>query len=182
MIDFENLNRIKKDLECRDILLVDKNDILLVILNWILKIDLTKIDMEKSKFINQDYLFELNLYSKNELNCNFFILIENNIIDIQLNYGGEYLYLCKIESKNDLLKLDEVMSDIMYNDIVEKLIYCNEKVIQSIYTVSHLIDDNIEKQDYILVMGNCFPWNKKTIVEKVYNSWISKKSELSYFR
>ncbi len=158
-------------------------DVLKTVLELILKIDNSQIDNSQSEFSERNGEYELRIYSKSRENCNLFIsFLHENIVDIQLNKGGEYLHLQRHESKHDLDKLDSAMRDILFYPIAETLTFCEEKLIKAVYRVNHNFNGEISQNDYVMSFGSCWPWKSKRVEQNDYLPWINKEKLLSSFR
>lgn len=101
-------------------------------------------------------------------------VLNYNEVDVQLNAGGEYLYLQPINSWTDVSNLRKTLADIFLETIEERLISCDGKVKQMTYTVSHRLENGIDRKSYSSVLGTCWFWQKKEVKEKVYEPWITR--------
>jgi len=140
------------------------------ILDFILKIDFELIDLEKSLLSFSD--LKVELVSNKGKYCDIYYEVTNgNNVDIQIGYGGEYLYNQMIRNDNDMVLLRRSLEDIFYRKIIEKITYCGEKIIQSNYTVFHDENFDVEKSNFSANFGNCW-FKKKKIRLTEYSPWI----------
>lgn len=162
--------------DLRSIEEINKELLLRVILEFIIDLDFSEIDLRQSKFERKADGYNFDLFSNNNRKCAMFIeILNNNEVDVQLNAGGEYLYLQPIINWTDVNKLRKALSDIFFETIEEKLTNCNGKLTRATYTVCHRLDKGVERKSYSSILGNCWFWQRKEVVEKIYEPWITKQ-------
>lgn len=142
-----------------------------IYLEYVLDIDFEKIDIVKSELILNES-FQLNLISKKKNNCSIYLeILEGNIVDIQLNEGGEYLYFYKIEDWTNVKNYRSALENLLKFEVKEKLTYCDTKLVSATYTIDYLFDNEVKSNDYTIILGSCF-FGKKRITEKIYKPWL----------
>src|SRR5687768_10763173 len=127
------INEIKKELLLR------------VLIEFIIEIDFNVIDVDKSLFEIRADGYQLTLLPKSMQNCPIFIEILNNTqIDVQLNQGGEYLYLQPVNDWTDVKKLRSALMDLFYQPIEEWLHKSNGKIKRASYVINHPLEDGVK--------------------------------------
>ena len=88
------------------------------IIQALLLIDEKKIREDSDAKIQNDGTFEVRVISQTLNQINVYISIfKDAVIDIQVDRGGEYLYLQGINSDEDLIKLRETFNDLLSKKI-----------------------------------------------------------------
>ncbi|MEP1035102.1 hypothetical protein [Ekhidna sp.] len=147
--------------------------ILSIVLSLLTQISKKKICLRESKFIIKEDSYLIKLFPKENSCCPiFFEMLNQNEIDIQLNQGGEYLYLQPIQNISDGLKLRNAVSDILRNEIIEEVLKIEGSIRKVTYTVYQTIDGKSRPYVYSNVLGQILPWKKKDREKITYQPWI----------
>lgn len=164
--------RILRD-NLHQINLINKELLLRIFLDYLLKVNFLKVDHEKINFVERDSGYEINLYSIGE-NCNIhFEISDNNIITIQLNYGGEYVNAQPINDWNDLHKYRLSLDDLFHAHIEEVIVSYKQKIKKVSYLVHHMIDQELLSTNYTTIFGHTWFWQKPNKKKITYFPWIT---------
>jgi|SRR5690554_200975 len=121
---------------------------------------------------NGKVLLWVRLFSNDNLHCPIFINLDENIVDIQLKNGAEYLYLFPIETEVQLERLTETLEVLLTNPINERIYLINEKVVGTSYTTFYKKGSLLKK--YKFGSGKIwFPfWKRPGLKSTTYKPWI----------
>jgi hypothetical protein len=92
--------------------------------------------------------------------------MEDSIIDIQINTGGEFLYFYKVQDWSSIQELNSMLEILFHSGIHEELVFCDGKLVQAKYSVKN------SDMEFSSVMGNCF-FGKKTFKITEYEPWMN---------
>jgi hypothetical protein len=152
---------------------INKYFLLSVILEQIIKVDFGKIDFERFVFKENSQGYDIVLASIEDQHCTFYIeILNNNEIDLQLNMGGEYIYLQPINNWSDVKRMREALIDVFTSPIKEKLVYTNGKLKEVSYGVNHFIEGQSIYKQYKLVLGTLWPWQNNEKLINNYKPWL----------
>lgn len=142
------------------------NQIIKILIKLISKIDVSKIDFNKSRiFIDKDEL-NINLYSITNVCLPVNILLWKNVINIYI--GIELLHpLDDVFIKNEIVlkKTIEILEIVFSKNIKEELFYNDKRIVS--YNYSYI---NSSKD--ALFYSNKHISNNKTVIN-TYQSWIN---------
>jgi hypothetical protein len=141
------------------------------ILEQILEIEDSKIDEKSSIYLSENKSLDIELLPRNVTNFPIFINLSNNVIDIQIDKGAEYLYLQEILDFNDLKKLKDTLNDLLSNEVSCELYLKNNEVKKVFYTIPY--SENGERKEYSFgkILGATWFWNKNTVEHRKFESW-----------
>ena len=152
---------------------INPKSILKVLIDELLHLEEEKIDVEKSTFEKSDSNYRLVLVGKDEKYCRvFFEILFPNIVDIQLNQGGEYLFVEPVNDLDDLHNFRQTVRDLLKSEIREQLVFRNKKIIKASYEILHKIGEKEFWQEYSIFLDNIWPWQKRKNLNRCYKSWV----------
>ena len=153
---------------------LNKDYLLRLYFDFLFQIDKKKINVEQSKFLHINDGYKIILISKGDSSCTiYFEILNETVVDIQLNKGGEFLPLQPISDLSDVYKLRRALSDLFQSVIKEELFIVENKIKRVKYTVYLNNVNASSSQEYISSYGVIFPWQKKVIESKIYGAWLS---------
>ena len=152
---------------------ISELSLLLILVEELLNIDERKIDIEKSSYTHNSCSINLVLVSGEEVYCKiYFEIISPNVVDIQLQNGGEYLFMQEILNNDDKHKFRQAVRDLLTSPVTEQIVYSKKNIASVSYSILHKIGEKTIKQNYSSSFKTIWPWEKKEIVNKEYKSWI----------
>ncbi len=116
---------------------------------------------------------EIRMYSKENRHIPVFISIfKNNVIDIQVDSGGEYLYLQSIQGQSDIDKIRATMNDLLTAEFCAQYFKQNNILKKVIYTMPYLSDGLSKIYRFGYARGSLRFWNKTETIDVVFEPWI----------
>lgn len=151
----------------------------LVLIKTILEglVNLNEENIDTSSVINFDESnnLEIRLIPNSKDYISVYISVfDDCVVDIQIDQGGEYLYLEKIFDWSGIFKLRETLFDLFNNEISSKYHVVNEKIKKAFYKVPYKENNQEKCYEFGIVLGGIWFWNKIEIIEKTYKSWVTR--------
>lgn len=143
------------------------------IIQVLLLIDEKKIGKDSDAKIQNEGTFEVRLISQTLNQINVYISIfEDSVIDIQVDKGGEYLYLQEINSDEDLIKLRETFNDLLRNKIETSYYWINDSLRKIEYNVPYINNSLQLVYRFVTILGAKGLFKKYTVSQKIFEPWI----------
>lgn len=128
-------------------------------INSIVKIDINNLEIRLISTSNYFVPIYINVFG-------------NNIIDIQIDEGGEYLFLQEIKNWTDLRKLRETLRDLLHNEINCEYHFLNDKLIKVNYSIPYYTENGENVYNFALIKGSGWFWQKEKVIKKTFKKWI----------
>lgn len=143
------------------------------IIQVMLLIDEKKIRKDSDAKIQNNGTFEVRLISQTLNQINVYISIfKDAVIDIQVDRGGEYLYLQVINSNEDIIKLRETFNDLLRNKIETNYYLINDSLRKIQYNVPYINDGLESVYRFATILGSKGLFKKYTVSQKIFEPWI----------
>lgn len=110
------------------------NELRLLLLRKILRIDFNKIDHRISELKTDDNTTELRLFSVDNEPF-IYVYIEKELVEIQIGQGAQFLELTNLRTSEDVENFELSLQDVFYSSFSEEIVKKGGAVISAKYSV-----------------------------------------------